>query len=104
VIPETVMADGDPNLDEHDQSPMAAAMQWVHRITTVVMEMVLPGIFGVWLDKKWGTNFIGLLGFALGLTTAITHLLQMTRLENAKSTSEHQSTVESTEQSDTPTE
>ena len=79
-------------------------MQWVHRITTVVMEMVLPGIFGVWLDKKWGTNFIGLLGFALGLTTAITHLLQMTKLEDAKSTNKNQSTVEFTERSDKPTE
>jgi len=94
------MTDDDPNRYEHNQHSMAAAMQWVHRITTVVMEMVLPGIFGVWLDKKWGTNFVGLLGFALGLTTAIIHLLQMTKLESSKSAGQTKSVAEQTDQTD----
>lgn len=75
-----------PNPYTNDQHPMAAAMQWVHRVTTVVLEMVLPGLFGQWLDNRWGTSFLALLGFGLGLTTAITHLLQMTKHERQAST------------------
>ena len=62
--------------------PLAVAMEWVSQITTVVAEMVLPGLAGQWLDQRWGTKFIGLLGFALGLTVGIWHLLAMTRARN----------------------
>lgn len=66
-----------------DPLPMAAAMQWVSKITTVSLEMILPGIGGGWLDAKWGTSFIGPLGFALGLVVGITHLLRMTSASTA---------------------
>jgi hypothetical protein len=59
-------------------------MEWVSRITTVALEMVLPGLGGLWLDGRWGTSFLGLLGFVLGLTLGIWHLLQMTRALNTK--------------------
>jgi hypothetical protein len=59
-------------------------MEWVSRITTVALEMVLPGLAGTWLDDRWGTGFLGLLGFALGVTLGIWHLLQMTRALNTK--------------------
>jgi hypothetical protein len=57
---------------------MAIAIEWVAKITTIGLEMVLPGIFGLWLDGRWGTQFLGLLGFALGVTVGIWHLLRMT--------------------------
>jgi hypothetical protein len=57
---------------------MALGIEWVAKITTVALEMVLPGIFGQWLDGRWGTSFLGLLGFALGVTLGIWHLLRMT--------------------------
>jgi hypothetical protein len=69
---------------EDKRPPMAVAMEWVSQITTVVAEMVLPGVGGQWLDNKWGTNFLGLLGFALGLPLGIWHLIQMTRPRNAQ--------------------
>jgi hypothetical protein len=56
---------------------MAVAIQWVAKITTVSLEMVLPGLGGVWLDKQWGTSFLGLAGFVLGLIVGVWHLLQM---------------------------
>ena len=65
-------------LSPRGQSPLALAIEWVAKITTVALEMVLPGIFGQWLDGRWGTKFLGLAGFALGVTVAIWHLLQMT--------------------------
>lgn len=60
------------------QSPFALAIEWVAKITTVALEMVLPGIFGLWLDQRWGTSLLGLVGFAVGLVVGIWHLLQMT--------------------------
>lgn len=58
--------------------PVAEAMRWVSRITTVALEMVLPGLAGQWLDERLGTGFLGITGFALGLTTGIWHLMVMT--------------------------
>lgn len=58
---------------------MALAIEWVSRITTVALEMVLPGILGQWLDSKWGTGFLGLAGFAFGVSFGLWHLLRMTK-------------------------
>lgn len=61
-----------------NRPPLALATEWVARITTVSLEMVLPGLAGQWLDDRWGTRFLGLVGFGLGLTGGIWHLLVMT--------------------------
>jgi hypothetical protein len=48
----------------------------------VAMEMVLPGLAGHWLDKQLGTVVLFLLiGFGLGTTAAVYHLVQMTRTD-----------------------
>lgn len=62
-----------------DLSWIAAAMNWVSKITTVVLEMVLPGLAGLWLDNELGTRFLGLTGFALGVPLGMWHLIAMTR-------------------------
>jgi hypothetical protein len=65
--------------EQPDQPPpLAAAMEWVSRIITVALEMVLPGLAGGWLDKRWGTSFLALVGFALGVSMGIYHLIVMT--------------------------
>lgn len=57
---------------------MAVAMAWVSRITTIALEMVLPGVAGVWVDGWLGTKVLfAVLGFGLGLTVAIVHLLRV---------------------------
>jgi uncharacterized protein YqgC (DUF456 family) len=58
---------------------MAAAMEWVAKITTVVLEMVLPGVAGHYLDTQIGTSYWALIGFGVGMVVGILHLLQMTR-------------------------
>ncbi len=63
-------------------SPLAAGMAWVARITTVVAEMVVPGLIGRWLDSKWGTQFCVVIGFVLGLVVGMWHLIRMTRSMN----------------------
>ena len=70
---------------------MAAAMEWVSRITVVALEMVLPGLAGQWLDEQLGTGFLALLGFALGITFAIWHLLVMTGSINRHSETKQRS-------------
>ena len=63
-----------------DLSPIAVAYQWVSRITSVSLEMVLPGLAGVWLDQKLGTKILfTLLGFGVGMTGGIWHLIRMTK-------------------------
>lgn len=58
---------------------MALAMEWVAKITTVGIEMVLPGIAGYYLDAHWNTRFLAILGFALGLAAGIWQLIRWTR-------------------------
>jgi hypothetical protein len=72
-----------PDSENDGQSPVATAMQWVSQITTVALEMVLPGIAGHWLDKRWGTEYWALVGFGIGLPTAIWHLLLITKRDQA---------------------
>lgn len=64
--------------DQNDRPPMVVAMEWVTKITTVALEMVVPGVVGGWLDKKFGTGFIALAGFALGVSVGIWHLCVIT--------------------------
>ncbi len=58
---------------------VAEGMKWATRATTIALEMVFPGLAGQWADKQLGTSFLTLLGFALGLTVALLHLLQLAR-------------------------
>ena len=57
--------------------PIAVAMEWVSRVLAISLEMVLPGLFGQWLDGKLGTQFLVLVGFALGISLAIWHLTRL---------------------------
>lgn len=58
---------------------MAEAVNWVAKITTVALEMVLPGVLGWWLDQQWGTGTVlTLVGFGTGLLAGGWHLYQMT--------------------------
>jgi uncharacterized protein YqgC (DUF456 family) len=71
--------------DERPQpDPLALAMEWVAKITTVALEMVLPAVGGRYLDKRFGTSFWALAGLALGVVVGIWHLLQMTKPPGGK--------------------
>lgn len=61
-------------------SPLALGFAWAYRILAVAAEMVLPGLLGSWLDGRLGTHFLALVGFGLGITLGVTHLLLMTRI------------------------
>ena len=64
------------------RSPIATAYQWATRIIVVALEMVLPGMAGLWVDKQIGTVVLFMLiGFGFGCTGAVIHLIQMTRAD-----------------------
>jgi hypothetical protein len=56
---------------------MAVAMEWVSRITTVALEMVVPGVVGWFIDRWLGTRFFVIIGFGLGLVGGMYHLIVM---------------------------
>ena len=60
-------------------SSITEAYHWVSILMTVTMEMVLPIWGGSWLDKRWETGpALTIVGAALGMFAAITHLMQLT--------------------------
>ncbi len=54
-------------------------MEWVAKITTVGLEMVIPAVGGGYLDRRLGTNYWALMGLVLGVVMGMWHLLQMTK-------------------------
>ena len=59
--------------------PMAVTIQWVAKITTVALEMFLPAVLGGYLDRRFGTGYLALVGLVFGVVLGIWHLLQMTK-------------------------
>ena len=61
-----------------DRSPFAQAAEWSSRATTISLEMVVPGLIGLWIDRQLGTVMVFLvLGVALGMTTGMLHLVRL---------------------------
>jgi hypothetical protein len=64
-----------------DRSSIAVAYTWASRIIGVSLEMVIPGLIGVWLDgnDRLGTRVVfTILGFAVGMVLGLWHLIRMT--------------------------
>ena len=83
----------DVNSPPEDRSPLVAAYTWASRIITVSIEMVVPGLIGLWVDQKLGSKVVfTLLGFALGMTVGIWHLIRMTNSNSGDHESSNQGT------------
>lgn len=62
---------------------MVIAMQWVHQITAVSLQMVLPAALGYWLDGRWGTQpWLVIVGAVFGFTVAMRQLLVWAKAAN----------------------
>lgn len=65
------------------RSPTALAMDWVSRITTISLTMVLPALGGYYLDQRFGTVAIFLfLGMLLGMAAATWQLYKLVQYQN----------------------
>lgn len=49
--------------------------QWMSRTIAVCLLMFAPGLLGFALDKRWGTSFLGVAGFVIGITLGTFMLL-----------------------------
>jgi hypothetical protein len=64
---------------------LAVAIAWAAQITTIAIEMVLPGLGGFWLDNWLGTKALfGILGVVLGFTLGLWQLIQLTKAPKRK--------------------
>ena len=63
-----------------DRPPLVLAMQWVSRVTTISLEMVLPGLLGYWADQQWNSEPVLLvLGVILGFSVGMWHLVKLAK-------------------------
>ena len=61
-----------------DRAPLLKAVQYSSRVTTIALEMVVPGLIGLWIDRKLGTVMVFLvLGMVLGMVGGVAHLIQL---------------------------
>lgn len=68
------------------RSPLAIAAEWSSQITAISIEMVLPGLLGYWLDRRWGwLPWLTVLGMFLGMALGT---WQLVRLVQARQTSD----------------
>jgi hypothetical protein len=59
---------------------LAAALAWSSRITGISAQMVLPGLFGYWLDLRLHTKFVFVaLGIILGMASGLWSLIRLVR-------------------------
>ena len=74
------------SLSEDDRSASARAYSRAAQVMTACLEMVVPGLIGYYIDQKVGTRVVGtIVGFALGLTMGIWHLVKMTESRSGSS-------------------
>lgn len=67
-------------------NPMALAIEWVAKITTAGLEMVVPGIVGHFLDSRLGTSYLALVGFGLGMVLGLWQLIRWTKPKSPRPT------------------
>ncbi len=59
------------------QSPLSKAAAWAAEVTTIAMEMAVPGLAGWWLDRKLDTSPLCLsVGGGIGLALGLLHLVR----------------------------
>ena len=71
--------------NSHEEPPdYAKAMQWVSRITSISMEMVLPGALGYYFLDRWlGTRVVFLiLGLIVGFVGGMWQLIKLANDNN----------------------
>ena len=80
-------------------SPLSAGLQWATTITTIGLEMALPALAGVWLDRRFGTGPIWTVVLALlGVVVAMRHLWDISKRLNRASAAARPATPPEREQ------
>lgn len=54
---------------------------WMSHLTTVMLEMVTPAVFGHWLDRRFGTTYLTLTGLVIGPPLGVFHIYWLLKTE-----------------------
>jgi hypothetical protein len=65
--------------------PIAEAVRWVGILTTIGLEMALPGLIGHWLDRRFGLRILAFVGLVLGLAIGLFSLVKIARQSDSES-------------------
>ena len=69
-----------PHSNDDQRSSLAAGLGWASRITNIGLQLALPPLGGMWLDKRWGTApWLLILGAVLGFCMFMFELLRIAR-------------------------
>jgi len=71
--------ESDSNNQQRQQS---RAMDWVSRVLSICVVMVLPGLGGQWLDRRFGTSYWTVLGFMFGFVSGFTALILLVKRDD----------------------
>lgn len=74
----------EPNRRE-ELRQQSLALEWVSRVLAICVVMVLPGLGGGWLDRRYGTGYWTLVGFAFGFFSGITALILLVQRDGGES-------------------
>ena len=73
-----------------DRAPLAVAMEWTSVVTTISLEMALPGLVGYWGDRQLGTGVLLLvLGVILGFSLGMWQLIKLSKSSKSAPDDEH---------------
>lgn len=64
---------------EPQRSPVGEAIQWASRIMAMGLLMFMPAVAGTWLDARFGTGWMGLVGLVVGFVGGIAWIVQLGR-------------------------
>ncbi len=63
--------------EDDDRSMVAQAWGWGYQVISISLEMVVPAILGLWIDRLIGTlPLLLILGAVFGMIAGMVHLLQ----------------------------
>lgn len=76
------------------RSGLSVAIAWASQVTTIAMQMALPGVVGFWLDKRLGTWLVftgigALVGLGAGMVSLIRLAQQGGRLPGSRGPESH---------------
>jgi F0F1-type ATP synthase assembly protein I len=75
-----------PESDRGDQQrQQSLALNWVSRVLAICVVMVLPGIGGGWLDRRFGTGYWTVIGFVFGFASGFTALILLVKRDGGGS-------------------
>ena len=70
------------NDSENDHSFQALLYQWSARVSGIALEMVIPAVIGVGLDRLFGTVVLfAILGVILGITLGFWQLIKLAKCD-----------------------